>query len=58
MKELDATLEKVEEERMSNVRQVFLTYSKQLQSIAHLMMPDLQRLLDQESQVGYGITLS
>ena len=33
------------------VRDVFQTYAKMLEKIAHLMPPDLQRLLDKESQV-------
>jgi DNA-binding NarL/FixJ family response regulator len=34
------------------VRSVFQGYAKNLEKIAHLMQPDLQRLLDKESQVG------
>ena len=35
------------------VRAVFRTYAENLEKIAHLMQPDLQRLLDKESQVKY-----
>lgn len=33
------------------MRNVFKTYAKTLENIAHLMPPDLNRFLDQESQV-------
>ena len=36
---------------MQQVRGTFLQYSQTLEKIAHLMMPDLQRLLDHESHV-------
>jgi hypothetical protein len=52
IKNLDMSLEKIEADRMNEVRQIFMNYSQQLEKIAHLMQPNLQRLLDHESQVG------
>ena len=34
------------------VREVFSNYTSRMESIAHIMQPDLQRLMDKESQVG------
>ena len=36
---------------LGQIREVFRTYAENLENIAHLMAPDLSRLLDQESQV-------
>jgi len=33
------------------IREIFRTYAKNLEKIAHLMAPDLHKFLDQESQV-------
>nr|XP_022323890.1 coiled-coil domain-containing protein 180-like isoform X7 [Crassostrea virginica] len=49
--ELDKQLSKVEDDRIDMMRNVFKTYAKTLENIAHLMPPDLNRFLDQESQL-------
>ncbi|XP_061169622.1 coiled-coil domain-containing protein 180-like isoform X3 [Saccostrea echinata] len=49
--ELDQQLSKVEDDRIDLMRNVFKTYAKTLEKIAHLMPPDLSRFLDQESQL-------
>ena len=51
IRELDSALTGIEERRMNEVRQIFTNYSQQMEKIAHLMVPNLQRLLDHESQV-------
>ena len=48
---MDSALAQVEDDRMTTIKDVFQSYAKQLEKIAHLMQPDLQRLLDKESQV-------
>lgn len=49
--ELDQQLSKVEDDRMDMMRNIFKSYAKTLEKIAHLMPPDLNRFLDQESQL-------
>ncbi|XP_056009695.1 coiled-coil domain-containing protein 180-like isoform X3 [Ostrea edulis] len=49
--ELDQQLSKVEDDRIDMMRNVFKSYAKTMEKIAHLMPPDLSRFLDQESQV-------
>ncbi|KAK2168023.1 hypothetical protein LSH36_21g05035, partial [Paralvinella palmiformis] len=53
IKDLDDALEKLEKGRMDDVCEVFRKYADMLRKIAYLMPPDLQRLLDKESQVKY-----
>ncbi|BFZ20283.1 hypothetical protein BsWGS_23322 [Bradybaena similaris] len=47
---LNSDLQNFEVIRLNKIREVFTTYGKTLQHISFLMLPDLQRLLDKESQ--------
>ncbi|XP_071097132.1 coiled-coil domain-containing protein 180-like [Haliotis cracherodii] len=49
--ELDHKLQNIEDHRMDMIQSVFQSYSKNLEKIAHLMSPDLQRFMDKESQM-------
>ena len=51
IKELDGALDKLENERMDRVRNLFSDYSDQLEKISHISKPELQRVLDHETQV-------
>ncbi|XP_002742433.1 coiled-coil domain-containing protein 180-like [Saccoglossus kowalevskii] len=49
--ELDQTLSRVESHREELIAKIFKHYAKMLEGIAHLMPPDVQRLLEKESQI-------
>ena len=51
IKDLDGALDKLENDRMDRVRDIFSNYSETLEKIAHISKPELQRVLDHETQV-------
>ncbi|XP_025113780.1 coiled-coil domain-containing protein 180-like isoform X2 [Pomacea canaliculata] len=51
IQQLDMKLNEIEEKRMERIRRVFQEYSETLKKISYLLTPDLERLLDRESQV-------
>ncbi|KAJ7372226.1 hypothetical protein OS493_019670 [Desmophyllum pertusum] len=48
--ELDTTLEQVENDRGSLIRETLKGFNKVLERVAHLMPPDVHRLLEKEAQ--------
>ena len=51
IKDLDGALDKLENDRMDRVREIFSNYSETLEKISHISKPELQRVLDHETQV-------
>ena len=51
IKDLDGALDKLENDRMDRVRDIFSNYSETLEKISHISKPELQRVLDHETQV-------
>ncbi|XP_070532747.1 coiled-coil domain-containing protein 180-like [Ptychodera flava] len=49
--QLDQTLDRIETNRQEMIAGVLKHYAKMLEGIAHFMPPDVQRLLEKESQV-------
>ncbi|XP_064648966.1 coiled-coil domain-containing protein 180-like isoform X2 [Lineus longissimus] len=47
---LDDKLTTLEQNRKDEIREVFRTYTEMFEKISHLMVPDLQRFMDRESQ--------
>lgn len=50
IRELDAILEQVENDRGNLIRETLKSYNKVLERVAHLMPPDVHRLLEREAQ--------
>ncbi|XP_078383943.1 coiled-coil domain-containing protein 180-like isoform X2 [Oculina patagonica] len=50
IRELDGTLEQVEHDRGNLIRETLKGYNKVLERVAHLMPPDVHRLLEKEAQ--------
>lgn len=50
IRELDATLEQVEYDRGNLIRETLKGYNQVLERVAHLMPPDVHRLLEKEAQ--------
>ncbi|PIK36653.1 putative coiled-coil domain-containing protein [Apostichopus japonicus] len=51
IKEMSQTLNDIEMERQNSIKHLVKTYAKNLEQIAFLMAPDVQRLIERESQI-------
>ncbi|XP_071821141.1 coiled-coil domain-containing protein 180-like isoform X2 [Apostichopus japonicus] len=51
IREMSQTLNDIEMERQNSIKHLVKTYAKNLEQIAFLMAPDVQRLIERESQI-------